>query len=189
VLALLFGRSPEAFYLREIVRLTGAGMGAVQRELSQLVDAQLVTRRPEGNQVYFAANQSSPIYDELVGLLAKTAGLADVLRDALAPLEKKKKIIIAFVYGSVATAKHSAASDVDLMVIGRAELSEVIPALQPAQDRLGREINPTIYTRNEVSTRLQRGDHFVSSVMARPKIMLVGSEDDLRELANKPLAD
>ena len=188
VLALLFGASADAFYLREIVRLTGTGMGAVQRELRQLVEAGLVDRRPHGKQVYFSANPRSPVYQELVGLLTKTAGLADVLRRGLAPLAKQKKIVFAFVYGSVATASQRAESDVDLLVIGDATLRDVIPALQPAQERLAREINPTIYSPAEFRDRLHQGEHFISRILDRPKIMLVGSEDELRELAEQPLA-
>jgi predicted nucleotidyltransferase len=188
VLALLFGRSGESFYLREIVRLTGAGMGAVQRELRQLVESGLVDRRQHGKQVYFSANSRSPVFQELVGLLAKTAGLADVLRQSLAPLAKQKKIILSFIYGSVATATQRDESDVDLLVIGDATLRDVIPALQPAQERLAREINPTIYSVTEFTEQLRHGGHLVSRILDRPKIMLIGSEDELGDLVQQQLA-
>jgi predicted nucleotidyltransferase len=188
VLALLFGRLGDSFYLREIDRLTGAGMGAVQRELRRLVDSGLVDRRQHGKQVYFSANARSPVYQEIVGLLAKTAGIADVLRDSLAPLANEKKIILASIYGSVATATQRAESDIDLLVIGEATLRDVIPALQTAQERLSREINPTIYTPTEFRDRLRQGEHFVSRILDRPKIMLIGSEDELRDLVKQPLA-
>jgi predicted nucleotidyltransferase len=188
VLALLFGRSAEAFYLREIVRLTGAGMGAVQRELRQLVDAGLVDRRPHGKQVYFSANLRSPVFEELRSLLAKTAGLADVLRESLAPLAKQQKVRFAFIYGSVATGTQRAESDIDVMVIGEAALRDVIPALQPAQERLAREINPTIYSETEFKDRLRHGEHFVSRILERSKIMLIGNEDEFGHLAQESLA-
>ena len=183
ILTLLFGAGGQAFYLRQIAKLTGLAVGSVQRELARLVVAGLVERRAEGSQVYFRANQQSPIYPDLVGLMTKTSGVAGVLRAALAPMAKHGKIISAFIYGSMAMGEQRASSDVDLMVIGRVKLKELIPALRRAQEQLGREINPTIYQPEEFGQRLGAGEHFVSRVVRTPRIMLVGSEDELDPLA------
>src|SRR5262249_7480484 len=98
VLGWLLGHPDEAFYLRQIVRYTGAGQGAVQRELDLLTRAGLLRRTVQGRQVYFKANRESPIFPELHALFLKTAGLADVLREALAPLADR--VLVAFVFGS-----------------------------------------------------------------------------------------
>ena len=184
VLALLFGRPESAFYLREIARETGSGTGAVQRELAQLVAAGLVRRARQGLHVYFSADPASPVYSEMRSLLAKTAGVADALRAALAELPKKSKILVAFIYGSIATGRQTSASDVDLMIIGRVELADLLPTLRPLQERLGREVNPTIYRPEE----LTEPRSFVRRVLDGPKIMLVGTEDDIAKLAGKPVA-
>lgn len=189
VLGLLFGRPNEAFYLRQIVRATGAGIGAVQRELAKLTKAGLITRTPRGRQVYFKADPESPVFDELRGLIDKTSGLADVVRSALIELEEDGKIALAFIYGSVATADHTSASDIDLMIIGDVQLSEIIPPLQPAQDLLDREINPTIYRVGELREKLSAREHFLSRTFRGPKIMLIGRENDLEELAGPAMAD
>jgi predicted transcriptional regulator len=84
LLRLLFSHPDESFHLRQLVRLSGCGVGPVQRELAQLAQAGIVQRQRVGVQVMFKVNASSPIYAELRGLLLKTAGLADVLREALA---------------------------------------------------------------------------------------------------------
>jgi predicted nucleotidyltransferase len=181
---LLFGRPESAFYLREIARETGSGTGAVQRELAQLVAAGLVRRSRQGQHVYFSADPTSPVYSEMRGLLTKTAGVADVVRAALADLPKKAMIVGAFIYGSVASGQQTSASDIDLMVVGRVELADLLPALRPAQERLGREINPTIYRPEE----LAEPRSFVRRVLDGPKLMLVGSEDDIADLARKPVA-
>lgn len=184
VLALLFGRPESAFYLREIARETGSGTGAVQRELAQLVAAGLVRRSRQGLHVYFSADSASPVYGEMRSLLAKTAGIADVLRAALSELPKKAKVLVAFIYGSVAAGQHTSASDVDLMVIGRVQLADLLPTLRPIQERLGREVNPTIYRPDE----LAEPSSFVRRVLDGPKIMLVGTEDDIADLGQKPVA-
>jgi predicted nucleotidyltransferase len=184
VLALLFGRPHESFYLREVVRLTGAGTGAVQRELSLLTRAGLIRREARGRQVYFTANSDAPVFPELRGLLAKTAGVADLLRAALRPFLEKKMIMIAFIYGSVASGKHGPKSDVDLMVIGDLTLSALMPVLRKTQEELGREVNPTVYELREFRAKVQKDAHFLRRVVAGPKLMLIGTSDELARLAS-----
>ena len=188
VLSLLFGRPDERFYMRQVARMTGASVAAVQHELARLTTAQLVVRTPEGKQVYYRANTESPVFNEIRGLMDKTVGAVAVVRSTLSGLAGEGRIDIAFIYGSVASGTYDAFSDVDVMIIGEIKLSEIIPALRVAQDRLGREINPTIYPGEELRMRLTDREHFVTQVMDGPKIILIGSKNDLERLAAEPLA-
>lgn len=185
VLALLFGNPEKTFYLRQIARESGAGLGPVQRELAQLVAAGIVRRVPDGRQVYFSANQESPIYQELHDLVIKTFGLADLLRLALADFVRAGTLELALIYGSVASGKQQAQSDVDLLLVGTVTLKELLPRLRRLQDQLGREINPTILSRAELADRMSKRSHFLTSVLERPRIMLYGSDDELEDLARK----
>jgi len=187
VLGLLFGQPDRSFYLRQVVRETGAGLGAVQRELARLVKAGLVLRVPQGQQVYFSANPQAPVYDDLRNLLVKTAGIADVIRRALRGLYSKDLIDLAFIYGSVASGSHRPGSDIDLVVVGRTTLTELLPRLRCLQRQLGREINPTIYTPEELKSKYSHREHFLRRVIERPKIMLLGTENDLAKLVGEPL--
>lgn len=186
VLALIYGRPEESFYLRQIARQVAAGQGAVQRELARLVAAGLVLRTRKGREVYYQANPSCPVFAELKGLIAKTAGLAEVLQSALEPLADK--ITVAFVYGSFAKGRGGAGSDVDVMVIGQASFAEVCEALRPAQEKLGREVNPAVYPEPELQAKLAAGHHFLRATLAEEKIFLIGDEGELGRLAEKRLA-
>jgi predicted nucleotidyltransferase len=177
VLALLFCHADESYYLREIARRTGLAPGAVQRELAGLTRLGLALRTRRGNQVYFRANAASPVFPELRGLLVKTAGVADLLRAALRPLADQ--LTIAFLYGSLASGTERAASDVDVMVVGQASFAEVVGALAGLEETLGREVNPSVYSPEEVAVRLARHDHFLTSVLRGPKIALLGDPDEL----------
>ena len=178
VLALLFGQPNRSFYASELISLAKAGSGAVQRELAKLSESGLVTVTKVGSQKHYQANANSPIYAELHGITQKTVGLAEPLRNALAPLAKKVRAV--FVYGSVAKRQDTAASDIDLMVLSD-ELSygDVFAVLEEAGQRLGRTVNPTILTHNEFRKRVKRKDAFLTRVLAQPKIWLIGNEDDL----------
>jgi predicted nucleotidyltransferase len=177
VLGLLFGQPGRSFYLREIVAAVGAGISQVQQELVHLTAASLVTREPRGNQVWFQANPDSPVFAELKSLIAKTSGIADVVREALAP--STRQIKVAFIYGSVARAEHDASSDVDLMVVGSIAPSRLAAPLLAIEPRIGRPVNLVVFGAAEVRQHLRDQDHFLSSVMKQPKIWLIGSDADL----------
>ena len=170
VLGPLFGRPDESFYLREIVRVARVGQGAVQRELRRLAGAGIIERTPRGRHVFCQANPRSPIFAKLIGLMAKTAGVCDVLRSTLVPLQDR--IVAAFVFGSFASGGPRRASDVDVLVVGDATFAEVVAALGPAQEKLSREVNPAVYPPAEFREKLAAGHHFVTSVVNGPKVFL-----------------
>lgn len=179
VLGLLFGQPDRSFYATELIALAGVGSGSVQRELARLAHSGLVTVRPVGSQKHYQANPDSPIYTELCGIARKTVGLAEPLREALAPLASQ--IHAAFVFGSVAKKTDTATSDIDLMIFSDTlEYGDTFLVLQGAAAQLGREINPTIYTRKELAKRIKDGEGFVTRVLSQPKVWLIGGEDDLR---------
>ena len=181
LLAVLYGNVGEAFYLRQLARRTEITLGAVQRELRQLVDAGLVTRKTLGSQTFYSANQASPVFEEMRSLVTKTVGVHDVLMEALRPLEKK--INVAFVYGSLARSGEHAASDVDLMIVGRVHFEDVVEHLAEAQRTLNREINPTVYSTSEFRDKL-RGN-FLKTVLTGKKLFLIGDESDVRDLGKQ----
>jgi predicted nucleotidyltransferase len=187
VLGWLLGHPDEAYYLRQLVRQTGTAVGAVQRELELLSVAGLVKRTVQGRQVYFQANSDAPIFPELRGLFAKTAGLVDVLREGLAPLGDRVRV--AFVFGSAARGELSAASDIDLLVVGEAGFQEVVTALADAQERLGRDVNPTVYPPDEFRTKLRGAQHFLTNVLNGPRLFVVGGEQELVGLARRRPGD
>lgn len=178
VLGLLFGRPERTFYVNEIVRHAGIGIGTVQRELARLVAAGLLTVTRIGNQKHYQANRDAPIYEELRGIITKTFGIADVLRFALEPLGKR--LTASFIYGSVAGGKEHAASDIDVMVLSDdLTYGEVISALESAETTLGRKANPTLYRLGEFQRKLTERNAFLRRVMERPRIYLIGSDRDV----------
>ena len=170
-----------SLHVRELARITGASAGSLHRELRALADLGLLIRQEVGRQVHYRANTESPIFPELAGLLRKTAGLADVLREALEQLGAKVKL--AFVFGSMAAGTERSGSDVDLMVLGSAGFGDLARALAAAQSTLRREVNPTVMSPSEFARNLARGDGFARSVVDGARIWVKGSEDDFAKLA------
>jgi uncharacterized protein len=186
VLSLLYSHIDDAFYLRQIVRAAGAGLGAVQRELKQLSNAGIIQRIVRGRQVYYQANPQCPVFAELKALVMKTVGIAGIIQAALAPLADR--IRIAAIYGSIARSEEYRGSDVDLLVVGEATFAEVVSALHQAQSTINREINPTVYPIGEFQSKLSAGHHFLSTIVEKPVFFLIGDERELARLAKKRLA-
>lgn len=187
VLALLFSNPDEEFYLRQIVRRVRSGQGGVQRELQRLADARVIVRSVKGRTTFYQANRACPVFNELCGLVIKTAGVAEVLRAALLPL--KDRIEVAFVYGSVAKAQMRVSSDIDLFVVGTVGFGEVVDQLSSAQTALAREVNPAVFDPGEFDRRIKQGEPFVRSVVGGPKFFVIGGQHELDQLAGSRLAD
>jgi predicted nucleotidyltransferase len=185
ILALLYGHPDQSYYLRQLVRSAGLGLGAAQREVKRLSDAGIIRRTVSGHQVFYQADPDCPIFSELKGLMVKTTAVADVLRAALAPLAAE--IRLAFIYGSVAKLAQRNRSDVDVMVVGESAFGEVVSALGAAQDTLAREINPTVYSPAEFRSKLKAGHHFLTAVLEGEKVFLIGDEHELARLGAKRL--
>lgn len=178
LLRLLFGQPEKSFYSKEIVDKAGIGTGTVLRELEKLSTAGLVTVKKIGNQKHYQANPSSPVFDELKGIVRKTFGLADPLHLVLEQF--KNKIKVAFIYGSVAKGSDTAESDIDLMLISdQLTYPDLLVSFSELETQLGRQLNPTIYTVEEFRSKMIAENSFVARVIEQPKIFLIGSKDDL----------
>jgi len=179
ILKALFVHPEQEFYVSQLIRLGGGGSAQMQRELRRFVRDGLLKRSQAGSQVRYTANRDHPLFPEIRMLVLKTAGLADVLRERLSAISG---ISVAFVYGSFARGEERADSDVDVMVIGELDVSEVVGSLTRAQDELRRDLNPSVFPPAEFREKLLAGDHFLQRVVAGPKLFLVGDAHDLERV-------
>ncbi|MEZ2298831.1 nucleotidyltransferase domain-containing protein [Variovorax sp. RCC_210] len=184
VLSQLLLHPDEDYHVRELARLTGTVPGTLHKELTRLAGAGLLLRKAQGNQVRYQANRQCPVYPELAALFRKTTGAAEQVAQALAPLQPS----LALIFGSVASGTETAASDVDVLVVTDRGFGEVVRALHAAQTELGRDINPVVYTAAELQGLASAQDPFVANVLAGPRLLLIGTDDDLGQLARHSAA-
>jgi len=180
LLATLLLRPDEKFHVRELGRMTRISVGSIHRELKVMAESGLLLREQVGNQVFYQANQASPVYEELAAIFRKTIGLATLLGDALRDLADK--IDLAFVFGSMATGRPKPTSDVDVLVLGDLELVDVVKALSSLQQTLGREINPVAMTIDKFVAQLAKRERFAMRVVDEPKVFVTGDEREFAEL-------
>lgn len=182
----LFTHPDERFFVRQLSSLLVENSTNMSRELARLANLGILFCKTEGHQKYYQANPNSPIFTELKNLILKTAGIEVIIRKALEPF--KEKALIAFIYGSYANGKVNAFSDIDLMLIGDIDFGIIVNTLQPVQEKLGREINPTVYPKQEFLTKLSNDNNFLNRVIIGKKIFIIGDNDELTKLARQPVA-
>ncbi|MDD5219589.1 MAG: helix-turn-helix domain-containing protein [Candidatus Bipolaricaulis sp.] len=161
----------DGLYMRELERRIGVNSRQLTRELHVLRDAGILTQTRIGNIVVYQFNPDCPIHDELQGLVRKTVGLADVLRNALEPF--REKLELAYIFGSFARGEQRSDSDVDVMIVGSVTRRELSSATRAAGDNLKREINLMVYTPDEYAMGLADNDSFIHAVHVGARINLV----------------
>ena len=177
VLSILYDNPGRQFYLRQLARATGISPGAIQYELRNLVDADLVARKLDAGRAHYSANTAHPVFEELRSVLRKTSGIPGAIRQALD--SRAGDIDLALIYGSVAKGWSRSQSDVDLLVVGRISFGDLVALLAPLEAQLSREISPRLYSVQEFRDRLQKKDRFLSGILTGPVAVLKGDPRDL----------
>ena len=178
VLKLFLFNPEDSYYLREISSLANIPIRAVQREVKKLKEIGLLEESVSGNRVYYKASRKSPIFEDLKRIFFKTEGIVKALEESF---QDKSKIDFAFIYGSYDQGKETTSSDIDLMVLGNIESKKISNILSGVKDNLQREINFVVISISEFINRIKEDDNFLLSVMKEPKIMILGSEDELKK--------
>ena len=181
VLTSLFLRPDKEWYLSELAASLGTGPSSLQREIDALVRVGVLAKRVDGRRSYIKANEDSPIFPELRGLIEKTSEvLFRMLREAIAGTKGLK---VGFIYGSLARGEEGAGSDVDLMILGDVSSMDLSPRLRAVEAAVGRQVNPTVFSVDEFAKKAAEKNHFLRTVLRNKKIMLVGTEDELHQIA------
>jgi predicted nucleotidyltransferase len=179
ILAELLMRGARPMYRVELARKLGVSPSSLQRPLQAMVRTGLLRANKRGREVHYEVDPANPLVPELRGLLRKSRGLVDVVREALKPFSNS--IFVAFIYGSMASGSERPTSDVDLLVIGDVTLSDLTPSLQRAEQALGRPLNTVLYSEQTLSEKLATRNHFLSAVLDKPKLFVVGTQDELEK--------
>ena len=180
VLGLLYAQPDKSFYTKEILRLTGMGVATIKRELDRMLATGIVSMNKIGNQHHYQANPACPIYKELLSIVKKTFGVVDVIKDSLIKIDNE--VDFSFVYGSVAKGEETAGSDIDLLIVTESlAYADVMKVLDNAEQELGRTINPSIYTLQQIKKKIKQKNAFLTRLMEQPKLWIKGSDDDINE--------
>lgn len=171
-----FTNPDNEYYLRELERIFNIPVSMIRKELTSLEDAGIFVSSKKGNLVYYSLNKSYPLFEELKSIVFKTIGIQGLLKESLS---KVKGIEVAFIYGSFAKKEEATISDIDLFIVGGIDDSRLLREIRRLEEVLKREINYSIFTRDEFKKKVKETDSFIIDLLENPKIFIVGSKDDL----------
>lgn len=174
LLAFTFSHAGENFYVRELAGLIQEDAGNLSRELRKLEGEGLFTSRVRGNSKFYVLNPQYSLFDELKRIVFKTTGVAGSLKSVI---DAYPGISRAFIYGSYAREQESAASDVDLVVVGQFPRDKFTRQIRGLESRLQREINFTSYTEEEFKKEKKKAGGFLNTVLKERPFLLKGRLD------------
>ncbi len=176
LLSLFFNNPDGRFYLREIARHISKDAAGIKRELDTLVKIGLLGIEKRGVQKYYFADKNSPVFSEMKGLIFKTTGVHGSIK---ATLSRLKGVQLAFIYGSYAKGAEKEDSNINLMVIGQVNITELNDMVMALEEKLKREIDYLVFDEQEYRKRKESKDPFIREIVKGKKILLVGREDGL----------
>jgi predicted nucleotidyltransferase len=179
VLGYFFTHPEQRFYVRELARLINEDPTNLGRELSKLEKEGILKFEEKGKEKYYSVNKDYPLYSDMKKMIVKTVGIEGSLKEILLKIGGIK---YAFIFGSFAKKRESAASDVDLFLIGKFNEDKLIEKIDNFEKKFSRVINYHIYLEKDLQKKLKEKDSFLKNIFDGPKIMLIGTEDDLQRL-------
>ena len=173
----LFFTNPDSeYYLRELERTLNIPVSMVRNELIHLEDTGIFISKRKGNLAYYSLNKSYPLFEELKSIVFKTVGIQGVLKEIF---KKIKGVEVAFIYGSFAKKEEVAQSDIDLFIIGKIDESNLLRKISKLEEVLKREINYSLFTKDEFAKKVKEKDFFITDLLENQKIFIVGDNNDL----------
>jgi len=184
ILALLFGRPDEAFYLRELARAAGLGLGAVQREVQRLSEAGILRRSARGRQVYYKANPKCPIFSELKNLMVETSRADDLLRSAAAPPTDRVQVVS--ICEPYSGGDERLGSNLNVLATGEVNHADVTAEFLPDEEAIiGWQASHAVYLSAESGEKSQHDSQFVETVLGEPVIFLIRDDSELEDPIEK----
>ncbi len=177
LLGWFFTHVDESYFVRQLAAILDEDPTNISREMSRLENLGILKSERHGKLKQFQVNRRCSFFTELKGLVLKTAGVAGQIREAIQDL---KGIKFAFIYGSYAKEREEIHSDVDVMIIGDIDMDKFDDLVMALDNKLGRTINYLVYSPEEFSAKRRKRDSFLKNVLAGPRIMLIGRDNDLK---------
>jgi predicted nucleotidyltransferase/predicted transcriptional regulator with HTH domain len=161
-------------YVRQLAQNLGVDSTNLSRELSRLEQQGLLQSETEGRQRYYSMNPHYPYRKAVFALLQDVVGIQPGLADSLRRVDG---IEAAYLYGSFAKGEEDAASDIDLLIIGKPNGASLAAEVSRTEKLLKREINYTALTQQELKQKLAAHDIFLTDVWKGKRIQLIGDEN------------
>ncbi len=176
VLTFFYVNRNARVYVRQLAAALAADSTNVSRELARLAQEGFLRSEAEGRQLYYSVNRDYPYLKPVFALLQGSVGIQPTLKHAL---ESVRGIRSAWIFGSFAENEADAASDIDLLIVGKPDQARLVAETRAAEKTLRREINYTVLTPKELRRRLRKREPFVTDIWSGERIELINNDDQI----------
>lgn len=177
ILNLFFSNLTEMYHVRGIVREINEEINAVRRELERLEEAGILKKEPRGNRIYYFVRTDYVGFGDLLSIVSKSTGLGGQISESRNKLGKVSFVMFSGVFARMKKRKKD--DNVDVLVVGEIVLPELAMIIRTFESKLGREINYTVMTREELDYRKKRRDPFLQNIFLGSRVMIIGDEEEL----------
>jgi predicted nucleotidyltransferase len=160
-------------YVRQLAEILGVDSTNLSRELGRLEADGLLQSEIEGRQRYYQIDPRYPYLKPVFTLLQGTVGIRPTLERIIRRVER---IDTASIYGSFAKGGTDAASDIDILIVGKPDQAQLAAEMRKAEKLLRRPVNYTVLTSQELQVKLKARDPFITDIWTGRRIELIGDE-------------
>jgi len=170
LLTYLFLNQEEERYIRELAKILDADPKNLYNKLKELEVEGILKSESRGRERYYFLNKEYPLLNEYKKVVEKTIGLENIFRITLKKIKGIKEV---YIFGSYASNKLTAGSDIDLLVIGSNESLELYKELAEIQKRFNREVNVIEMSIKEFNEKRTKNNPFLKDIFSKPIIKVI----------------
>jgi predicted nucleotidyltransferase len=175
LLALVLLQPERRWTLQGLADALAAPQSSVHRELRRAEAAGVIRRDDAARPYRFSAATDDGAYEPLSDLLRRSVGVESQLRASL----DRPDVHAAVIYGSWVSGNRRPDSDIDVLVVGDADLRELRRLVRPIGKATGRTIDLILMRDREFRGLLAERSSFVRHLMDAPVTSLVGELDSI----------
>ncbi len=176
LLQLFYSNPNRSFYVREITRKIDEQINSVRRELSNLLNAGIISSEDTTNRLYYEINKSYQFYAPLSQIFGADAGVTgdEETSESLAGLKALGNIDLALYTGQFTRDEKSG---IDFLVVGDINHTQLTKYIADVETKEGKAIRYAVMDTKEFEYRRQVNDRFLLTVLASKKQVIIDKAD------------
>ena len=179
----LFLNNPDrSFYVREITRKIDEQINSVRRELANLLNIGIIvtTENSANNRLYYEVNRDYAHYKPLKSIFSDDTRSTGVVGgdDWSKRLKPLGDVRVAILGGGLV---RGSTSDVDVLIVGALNKSQVKKFIKELEEEEGRTLNYSVMGYEDFYYRLSIKDRFVTTIIGGKHTVLIDKEEILKQ--------
>lgn len=176
LLQLFYSNPNRPFYVREITRKIDEQINSVRRELSNLLNAGIISSENTNNRLYYEVDKNYQFYNPLSQIFGAVDGVTgdEETNESLASLKALGNIDLALYTGQFTRDEKSG---IDFLVVGDINQTQLSKYISDMEAKEGKAIRYAVMQKKEFEYRRQVNDRFLLSVLDSKKQIVINRAD------------